>query len=297
MDTETAANPADAGPVTLVDAVEAANAGNQAAQTEANAPAGDGEDSIDALTKEALGETQATPEDLIEIEYEGEKQKLPPKWKDAFLREQDYRRKTMDLAENRKAFEAEREQFQQTVTRSREEQQAYGKLLALDMRIQELERVDITGWSQQDINDAVANLNALKAQAGQIAGALQQHVTQRTQAESEQLAKLREATLSEAAARVPNFTEDRRKELEALAVSVGVDKRDAESITDPAAYELLHYADIGKKFIERQRKAAQMKSAQAGNPATMLGSAAGGNKAPEDMSMEEYAKWREAGNG
>lgn len=288
MDTQSAANPAEEAPVTLVDAVEQAR--NQASQTEAQAPAGESED-LDALTKEALGEADASPEEEIEVEYEGEKRKLPPKWRDAFLRDQDYRRKTMDLAEQRKAFEAEREETAKLATQDKAVFQANVRLAVLDRDIRNLETTDTTGWTQEQIARGSAALQAMRAEQAQISNTLQGHYANQQRASSETFAKLRSQAVAEAGARIPNFTEQRRAELESVAVAAGVDKSLFEtSVVTAAEYEILHYADIGKKFIERQRKAATMKAAQAGKPASTLGGGAAGGKSPDDMSPAEMAK-------
>lgn len=292
MDTETAATPADDGPVTLLDAVEAATE-NQGGQQEAQTQAGDTEGTLDDLAQEALGETPATPEEEIEVEFEGDKRKLPPKWKDAFLREQDYRRKTMDLGEQRRTLETERETVQSVANQLAQDFQANVDLGLMDRQIQELEKADTTGWPPEQVNRGVAALLQLKQSRNALAYDIQSRDQQRTQ----EAQGARQRCLEEAAARVPNFTDERRTELESLAISTGAEASEVKNLAEPWAYELLHYADIGKKFIERQRKAAQMKAAHAGAPATMLGSAVSGGKSPEDMSMEEYAAWRAAGNG
>lgn len=296
MDTETAATPADDGPVTLVDAVEA-QTGNQDGQQEAQTPAGDADGTLDDLTQEALGKPDATPEEEIEVEFEGDKRKLPPKWRDAFLREQDYRRKTMDVSEQRKAFEQERQTFTSTASLVAQNFQDHVKLGTLNAQINDLKTADITYWTEEDIAAGNARLMALQQQAMGLQQNLSGRLTQQQRAESENVARLREACLKEAAARVPNFTETRQQELEQLAIKTGVDPKEVATMTDPWAYELLHFADIGKKFIERQKRASQMRNAHAGAPATMLGSAASGGKSPEDMSPEEYMQWRSAGNG
>ena len=51
-------------------------------------------------------------DDSVEVEYEGEKLKVPAKVKDALLRQADYTRKTQEVAETRKAIEAERQAMQ-----------------------------------------------------------------------------------------------------------------------------------------------------------------------------------------
>jgi hypothetical protein len=62
---------------------------------------------------EAPDEGQAEEvDDSVEVEYEGEKLKVPAKIKDALLRQADYTRKTQEVAEHRKAIEAERQAVQ-----------------------------------------------------------------------------------------------------------------------------------------------------------------------------------------
>lgn len=298
MDNEvTAANPADAPAVTPVndDIVDLD------APQEAQTPAEGGDqttdpDSIEALTKEALGSEEiASPDELVEVEYEGQKYKVPAPLKEGVLRQSDYTRKTMDLAEQRKAFETERDALKQTATRTQEEFAAHVQLAQLQDHVRQLEQMDITGMSQEQINAARLDLQDATRRRDGLVSALQRHEAQKAHTQSDQIAKLREECLANVAKEIPNFNDARRTELDTLAVKVGASPDEVASITEPYAYKLLHYADIGLKFIERQRKAAMMKAAQAGNPATKVEGAGGGSKPPEEMSMEEYIAARSSG--
>lgn len=270
------------------------------APQEAGTPAAEPEvDPLDELAKEALGsvdDANADPE-LVEIEYEGKTLKVPVEAKDALLRQADYTRKTMDLAEQRRTFEAERGSFTQLATQSVEEFQAHVSLAQLNAQVQQLEQVNIQGMAPEQVNALRLDLQDLTRQRDGLAHNLQTRLSQKAQRESEQLANSRQECLSQVAKDIPNFSDARLAELEKFAIETGVSPEDVASTTEPAAYKLLHYADIGKKFIERQRSAAQMKAAQAGNPATKLGGASASAKSPDDMSMDEYAAWRAAGNG
>lgn len=298
MDNEvTAANPADAPEATPVndDIVDLD------APQEAQTPAEGGDqtpepDSIEALTKEALGSEEiASPDELVEVEYDGQKYKVPAPLKEGVLRQADYTRKTMDLAEQRKAFETEREAIKQTATRTQEEFAAHVQLAKLQDHVQRLEQMDISGMSQEQINAARLDLQDATRRRDGLVSALQRHEAQKAHAESDRIAKLREDCLAAVAKDLPNFNDARRTELDTLAVKVGASPEEVASITEPYAYKLLHYADIGLKFIERQRKAAHMKAAQAGNPATKVEGAGGGSKPPEEMTMEEYVAARSSG--
>jgi hypothetical protein len=76
---------------------------------------------VEASTEEAPQPTEEPAEvletdptaDWREVELDGEKLSVPPKWEKAFLQERDYTQKTQALAEQRKAIE-QRAQFLQT---------------------------------------------------------------------------------------------------------------------------------------------------------------------------------------
>jgi len=297
LENETAANPADGGIVTHT---ELEPVSNDAPQTEANTPAEGGENvpSLDDLTKEALGDIdpEATP-DLIEVEFDGAKVKVDPRVKDALLRQADYTRKTQDLAEQRRAFEAQRADIQQRAQLVQQDFRTAATIATVEQEIAQLEALDITGWSQADIAAGEAQLTQLRQYNANLQATLQQRRQQEQAQGSEQFAKARADCLREAAARVPNFSDERRSGLEQFAVSLGATPDDVAAIDQPWAYEVLHLADVGKKFIERQRAAGQMSKAGAGKPSINVGGNAKPGGSPEDMSPAEYIAWRNAGNG
>ena len=62
-------------------------------------------------TDEPNAETQPVESDSEEIEHEGEKYRVPKALKNAFYAQADYTTKTQTLAEERRSFEAERQQL------------------------------------------------------------------------------------------------------------------------------------------------------------------------------------------
>jgi hypothetical protein len=266
------------------------------AQTEANTPAvGSEEPSYDDLLNEAEGAVEATPEaELIDVEYEGETFKVPPKLKDALLRQADYTKKTMEVAETRKAIEAEKAQIEHVRNISTAKVNAMTQAQVLDYQIKSIEATQIDGLSQEQINSLRMDLRDLYDQKNQVSTDIQKLTEAERYAETEEVGKLRQQALQEAATLVPNWSDTRRAELETLAKELGA-SLDPDEITEPWAYKVLHFADIGKKFIERQKKAGQMRQAQAGTPTQSLGNSKAGSKAPEEMSMAEYIASRKSG--
>lgn len=295
MDNEPAANPADAGVVTP-------ETETTPASTEANTPAGGEGDDLDALTKAALGETDATPE-FVEIEVDGRKYKvasaddqpLDPDVKPGILRDADYRKKTMTLSEEKKAFQQEREAMQARANLEGEAALRARNLAALDAEIRELSQIPIAslkqqGWTDDQIRQAREELTQQARQRAELARQVEGDVAKLREADEGQFREAREKARKEAQLVNKALTPERIEKLEAFAVAEGIGEEDARTITDPVAYKLLHLAEIGKQFIERQTRAAQLKAAAQGAPATTLGGKAAGGMAPEQMGPDEMAK-------
>lgn len=278
MDTEAEANLAPE--VVDIPSVEPA-----AQEPEANETDGLEADELDQL----VGAPEGEPEE-VEVEYEGKTYKLSPELKDALLRQSDYTKKTMELADQRKAFETRSKQLETFETLTKERVEGFRSLAKIQAQIEQIENIPVDGLSQEQINGFRMDLNDLKSQASQWEGYLGQ-ISQREQTErGQQFAKARETAIAEAANRIPNFTNERRAALEALAVEMGSTPEDVQNIADPTVYEVLHYADIGRKYVERQRKAATMKAAGQAQPSQQLGGKSSVAKRPENMSPSEMAK-------
>ena len=297
MDNEPAANPADAGVVTLADPAE-----TTPASTEANTPAGGEGDDLEALTKEALGETGATPE-FVEIEVDGRKYKvasaddqpLDPDVKPGIMRDADYRKKTMSLSEERKAVQQEREAFQARANLEGQAALRAQSLAALDAEIRELSQIPIAtlkqqGWTDDQIGQAQAELQQRARQRADLARQVDSDVAKLRESDETQFREARDKAIKDAQLVNKALTPERIEKLEQFAIAEGIGEDDARTITDPVAYKLLHLAEIGKQFIERQTRAEQLKAAAQGAPATTLGGKAAGGKSPEEMDPGEMAK-------
>lgn len=303
MEIETEANPAAEGMVTLADARETIEA-QQGAETEASST-----DDLDSLAQEALGESPANPE-FIEVEIDGKKLKITtadgtpvdPELQFGALRDADYRKKTMTLSEERKSFQQEREQFQARANLQGDAALRATQLTTLDAQIRQAAQIPVAelrqaGWTEEQIQEAATELQGLQRQRGELARQVNADLTNLQQTEQAEFRAAREEAVKQAGLNDKALTPDRIEYLEKWAMDKGVSEQDARTITDPTVYNILHLADVGQKFIERQRNAANIRAAAAGGPVTTVGGVNAGGKSPEDMSFEEYAAWREAGNG
>lgn len=295
MNTETAATPAEPTATPAPETQEAAPV-QQEATTPAGdvetAPAGEGDASLDDL---AGIEASADPE-FVEVEVDGRKIRVSSDGKDYLLREADYRRKTMDLSEQRKAVEAERAKIAEQAKLGQEEFQAAVQLQALNDQIAQFEAVDWDAWTDSDPFEAQKAWQRYQTtlnRRNQVGGLLAQHMQQKEQRAQQESATRREAILSTAAKEIPNWSDDLRGQLDSFAKSHGYDPAVIDDVRD---YKMLRLAHIGQQFIERQRKASAMQKASAAKSAPQVGSNAGaGSLDPSAMSMAEYIAARQAG--
>ena len=282
MTDEQAANPADE-PIDVV----------EAAPVEANTPAegDDVADDFDDLIKEGLGD-DSTPEEL-EVEYEGKTYKVSPEIKDALLRQSDYTKKTMEVAEQRKAYEAKIAEADTYRNLGLATIEAAAQAKTIEAQIAQIESMSTQGLTQEQINAYNIQHMRLTEQKAAIDGDIRQMIEADRTMNSEQLAKFQQSAIEEAKKAIPNFDDKRRQDLESLAVKLGVDEQDAKTITDASAYKILHLADIGQKFLDRQRAAKRVENAQSTSPAAELGGKTNTAKDPNKMSTEEWMKHRQ----
>ena len=115
---------------------------DQPAEAEVDLPEQTETDEVQAETVTEDQPEADDADDSEEIEYEGEKYKVPKSLKDAFLRQSDYTRKTQEVAEQRKEFERQRDQFQQQAAMQRQHIEDFSQLHTIDAQIERFKNVD-----------------------------------------------------------------------------------------------------------------------------------------------------------
>jgi hypothetical protein len=291
---ETAANPAAESEAAPVETTQ-----QEGANTPAEESDGEENDDLSDLLKQATGAETATPEDA-EIEYEGEKFKVPAKLKDAFLRQSDYTRKTMEVAEMRRAIEAQKTEVEQLSTASQEQIEAVISAKTAEARVKDLLATPIDGLSQDQINALRLDLADAERAYTQSTAKAQEAARKAGEASSQHYAKAVEAARAEAAKHIPNFSDARLAELGSLVGSLGGDPDAVKQLADPTALRVLHLADIGAKFIERQRQAGKARAAQEVQPAAEVGGTKAAStkkdlvKDAAKMTTDEWLKARNA---
>lgn len=280
--------------------VAGAEAAPDAADT--SAPEGEGQDDTDPDRMAAPDDGEegdpAAPDaegqaadDSEEVDYEGQKYKVPKVLKDALLRHADYTQKTQALAEARKALETEAqttrlEAAAEAQTLLTEVQEEVAKVHTLKGHLAAYEAFD---WSKAmaeakasadpnaavlAVNEAWMDYQQTKVAAEDAAKALEAKKTElRTQ--SEQGVATRMAEVGQTLARdIPGWSQETAGKLVELGKEYGFGLEDFSVMDDPRAWKAFHalhgaraeIADL-KAQLAQKSKAANHVAAQTTTPA------------------------------
>jgi hypothetical protein len=231
---------------------------------EPEAEVADGAEPSAAETQEVVTqevqETEPDPTaDWVEVELEGEKLTVPPKYREAFLKNADYTQKTQGLAEQRKVVElreqaivAHEQVFQQL-------QPLYHQAAVIESQLQQLNSVN---WEQLRAEDPLqystrrADYAALSQSRQEIhnqIGQGQQYLSQQRQYAAAEAAKAAEPILRKA---IPDWGPDKDRKLTQFALTNGASAAELQGLAArPWAVILLEKA---RMFDELQASKAQL---------------------------------------
>lgn len=281
MDPETATNPVE-GEVALETEVE----------TEANTA--DTEQQFDDDGNPV--EPEPPEDDSEEIEHEGQKYKVPKAIKPLLMFNADYTRKTQEVAELRKAVEAERQTLHQA---SQAEIGALAQVTALDQQIAQFQNVDWDAWEETDPFAAAKGarqLQQLRDARGQAAGQYVGLQRQRTETEQRETA----TRLQEASAVLSRDIKDWSPELGAKLKDFGVKQygftaAELDEFSDPRMVKVLHAAFEGHQASTKTQAAQKHLAAQTAQPAAKIGKGSTPPTGLDDrLSAEEWTRRRNA---
>jgi hypothetical protein len=236
-------------------------------QPEAEAPEEDTPEAEAEPEEEASDEpeTEAPEDEAEEVEYEGKAYKLPKELKGALLRNQDYTRKTQEVAELRKAAE-EKATFLEEVEQLRGKTfERAVKLSAIDAQLEQFNQIN---WDQLATADQSEYLRLdrmqqrLQRQRDEVHGEIQQAITQ----ERQKTAEARQQMLSKGAAELARDIKGWGPQLSAAIVdngkAYGFNESELTQITDPRTVKALHDAYQWRK-LQASKPAVEKKAASA----------------------------------
>jgi hypothetical protein len=232
------------------------------------------------------GEGELEPE-LVEVDYDGKKHKIPAELKDALLRQQDYTRKTQEVAEERKAVEARRAEADQVFQTAQEVVEAKAHIHHIDSQLKQYEGVN---WQQLENEDPMAamslwrNYQTLKEERGQVASYLTTTTNELSEkAKLDTANRLRE-TRAFAEKSIPGWTQEMDNKITEFALGKGFTREALQNAYSPQTYEILFLAHLGHQAMPSTTIVPKPLE-------TVASKATTGRVPPEKMPMDDFAKW------
>ena len=237
---------------------------------------------------EELQEQQTEP-DEIEEELEGVKlrgkKELLEKLKAERLMQADYTRKTQEVAEQRKAFEAERERTIQAVQFQQQNVREFGKLMEVEDRIQRIQQADLRTLSQNDpvaAQQLMIELQQLQSFRGQLQGSITQRQQQALQMQQQTVAKQLQEGRAVLEREIKGWSPELAGKLMEYGTKLGFPREVLDQITQPAPIIALY-----KAYMHDQLQAKP--AAQPPKPATRVS----GNNASNTKPLGDISDPRE----
>lgn len=269
-------------------------------------PADDPVDPADLSDSEELQDSPADPaepveDDSEEVDYEGAKYKVPKALKPALMMHRDYTQKTQEVAEQRKAVEAEREAIANQAKAHQEYIQEFAQVVAIDNALKQYEKVD---WQQLNAQDPVQaqslwfQYQQLDKARNAAVGQIQQKEATRRQQEEQKALEAKQATAKQiqecyatAAKEIKGWGPELIKQLDKTANELGFTNDELSQVKDPRFIKLLHEAHLGRQLLKKQTPPTQ-KQQTPPKPVPQVGGSAPARKDPERMDMNEWVKSR-----
>lgn len=244
-----------------------------------------------------------------EVAYKGKAYKVDKEiaevLKKAESLESDYTRKTMAVAELRKAAEAEFQQAQREAAVSEEIVQDIGQLKAIESRLSQFQNVNWQQWFAQDPNAANAaqmEYTQLRDIQGQMAGKIEARKSEIATSQQQRV-----ATAIGQAIEMLNkpdaengwdgkFDSAKQDTLTKFGLKMGFTKEELSNTTHPLMIKTLNLARIGAETLAKQKAAGQP-----AKPAALPVPQIGARKSPtpilglsDNLSQAEWLKRRNA---
>lgn len=238
---------------------------------------------------EDAGDAGQDDADLVEVDHNGRKLKIPKEIADGALRQQDYSRKTEALAREREAFVARAKHLELN-------EKTFKELAPLDFQVQNLQQQirDLSGNKPDPMVDLMGYLSREK-QIGDLMAALEQVQTsvteRRTALQREQAtatADLQRQLLATLAREIPNWGDQANAEISNTLLKSGFTRQEVAEMTDPRIALMAYKA----AKLDRQEAARGGLTAKKGtaSAAPVVRPSASVNKASASRTVVEKAK-------
>lgn len=238
---------------------------------------------------------EAAEPDLEEIDWEGKKLRIPAELKPALMRQEDYTRKTQEVAETRKALEAQGRQQAESFEALKVD---YGKVHALENQVKAYEGVNWNNEFAADADNARLHYDQfriLQDQLGTAKSDLSKKEAERLESQRTASAKAAEETGRVLARDIKGWSREHAASLVTLAAEFGVSQDELLSAPNPRDWKLLHELHTLRQQVKKQTTAQRQVAATSVQPAKTVGAKSNPPTGLDDrLSTAEWVKRRNA---
>jgi hypothetical protein len=232
---------------------------------------------------------------MEEIEYEGEKAKVPPKFREAFLRHQDYTQKTQTLAEEKRAHEAQVTQHKEWSQFIQQNLNDVAKMVAIDEQLAEFQKLDwntLIAQNPQQAQMLDRQARELQDKKVQLAQELAHKQQKQTLEAQQATARRSQDSQQELTRDIKGWSLELANKIADHSRKTGVPAEYLSANTPAWMVKTLHKAMQWDNLIaQRSAKPAPAPA----KPATKVtGTSSPATVDPDKMSGDEYMKWRNA---
>jgi len=256
----------------------------------------DGLDEANEAAADTGGDPVVDQMDLEEVEHDGKKYAVPKALKPALMMNADYTRKTQELADQRRALEADAASTRQAIEFQRQLAQQHRELVAVDVQIEPYQRFTPEQWQQWTAQDAGAaqqawmTYQALKDKRQGLAQQVMQAEQSRAFEAQKSASRRFEQAEADVRAEIKDWSKDRQEALWQTAVALGAKPEERGVVTSAWMVKALHRAALYDQMVQ---KASAPAPATPAAPTRTVGNAAKATPDPRTMSDDEWMRWRE----
>lgn len=233
----------------------------------------------EASTEVEQTETRGADAEFAELEWDGVKFKVPSKAKDAFMKNEDYTRKTQELAEQRKSVEhvhelAKQRQLDAAFNDSIANEQR--EIAVIDAYLQQAKSLDWGNMSTDQILRARLELDNVKDRRTQLQESIATKRTKFMDEVNTRIKEMRGKSRELASKSINGFSEEAEKSMRAYAADAGLTESEIDNVLlDPRSYKIIWEAS---QFRKVQASAAKVDTA-----AKHLKPGAASERMPDDV--------------
>jgi hypothetical protein len=225
---------------------------------------------IEAEQEEETVEEVQAEADEAEVEYEGERYRVPKKLEKAILQERDYTKGKQELADQRRQLE----HANQTIEISRKEQEfmrsvetEVQQIQQLDLYLKQMQNVDIRSLATDDKLDHLVTMQSVERQLASVKSALDEKRGKFDKGAKADIEALRKQAKELLAKQIPGYGDQTVAEIATHAKTLGYTEQDVEMMQiDPRAMTVLNKARLYDQLQANKAQAVQKATSPAIKP-------------------------------